>query len=492
MKRLLASFSSILFVTLYSFGQVELTPQRIASESGGSVALIVSEPSPDALGLGTGFFVAPDLVVTNFHVVEGSGRLFVKTSGGPFLESDTIHAFDEERDLAVIKLPNPQAVRPLRIGNSDSVKQGESIVVISNPKGIFENTVSNGLVSAIRKRSATFAEFQISAPISLGSSGGPVFNSKGEVIAVVVSIVRGAQNLNFAIPVNYVKDLLAHPKPTPLAALPKRPGPEPEAPATANVDGSWVATIADEISSGKLYFNLVQLKDGQISGTYTSSQGGGGTISGSLNGNTLYFRLRQSVKDCPGQFEGVVAVESDRGIGNYTGHDCFGDHGTGSATLSRNTGEAPAPQPTAQSKPPDPITEYGRPAELRDVRTVYVYTGDDLEVRQNIIKSLLKYRGISVVEEPVAADVILVYGADAFSMGTFTHIWQGADGDVYGTTRPRTGVAGEGFAAKFKLPNTMRIVWQFSDTRTTLYERRPSTNFARNFIKILKEVRGEK
>jgi tetratricopeptide (TPR) repeat protein len=87
----------------------------------------------------------------------------------------------------------------VKLTSTNKSKQGESIVVIGSPNGL-ETTVSEGIISGIRKKD----ELQITAPISPGSSGSPVFNSKGEVIGVVTSSIDSGQNLNFAIPVSYV------------------------------------------------------------------------------------------------------------------------------------------------------------------------------------------------------------------------------------------------------------------------------------------------
>ncbi|MBU4288556.1 MAG: S1C family serine protease, partial [Proteobacteria bacterium] len=84
----------------------------------------------------------------------------------------------------------------------DQVRVGERVVVIGNPKGL-ENTVADGLVSAIREVNGT-KMLQISAPITHGSSGGAMFNSRGEVVGIT-SLGLGEANLNFAVAINYAK-----------------------------------------------------------------------------------------------------------------------------------------------------------------------------------------------------------------------------------------------------------------------------------------------
>jgi hypothetical protein len=110
------------------------------------------------------------------------------------------------RDLVVLEIES-KGLKPLVLGNSDRVRPGETVVAIGNPLGL-EHTVSNGLVSAVREVAPELTMLQISAPIAPGSSGGPLFNDRGEVIGVATGILVGGQNLNFGVPVNYLKPLL--------------------------------------------------------------------------------------------------------------------------------------------------------------------------------------------------------------------------------------------------------------------------------------------
>lgn len=121
-------------------------------------------------------------------------------------------------DPVVLRVETGTA-RPSTLGDSDHVRVGDQIVVVGNPEGL-EQTVSNGLVSGIREIDHRKL-FQISAPISEGSSGSPVFNDRGEVIGVVVSSLESGQNLNFAVPINYAKPLLTSAKVESISSLPR-------------------------------------------------------------------------------------------------------------------------------------------------------------------------------------------------------------------------------------------------------------------------------
>lgn len=183
------------------------TAQAIAKKAFGSTVLLVMEDANgQPLSLGSGFFVGAGEIASNLHVVEGAMRGYAKLVGQKTKHDlEGITAVDPERDLVVLKIA--AAGSPvLPLGNSDAVQVGEPVYAVGNPQGL-EGTFSQGVVSSIREV-GTDKLLQITAPISPGSSGGPVLNGEGEVVGVSVATFRGGQNLNFAIPVNYLKMLL--------------------------------------------------------------------------------------------------------------------------------------------------------------------------------------------------------------------------------------------------------------------------------------------
>jgi hypothetical protein len=451
------------------------TPVTILKENDAALALILSADNK-SISLGSGFCIADgSAVVTNFHVIEGAQRVLVKTGDGQTLSTNSVYAFDEKNDLAILKVPSSKA-RAVKLGDSDKVAP---IIVIGNPEGL-EKSVTNGLVSGVRTIEGQHL-FQISAPISHGSSGAPVFDDSGQVIGVVVAFLSEGQNLNFAIPINLVSDIWAKRKEAALASLPTK---RPYATLAPSIDleGGWAATFADSLSSGQLSFALTQ--DGNsIRGTYTSSMGGGGTISGQLIERKFSFELRQSIKDCPGVFTGSADLRSNSMIGTYTGNDCQGAHTNGTFSMTKGLApiQAPTLPTTASVAPPKPIIEYGSANELRGVRKIFIY-GVDPDIRNNMLKQFAKHPELEVVGEIGRADIVLFFGANTFSMGTFTNVWSDGYGHTYGSSVPRYGITGEGTAVRFVPPNTVRVVWQFSATRTTAFQRRPSTNFVRDFV----------
>lgn len=231
------------------------TASQILDENRGSIAVIVAARNT-SLKLGTGFFVrSMGLLLTNFHVVEGMDLVGVKMPGSSeVLWAKKATGFDVDNDLVLLEVETNKTM-PVALGDSDQARVGEQIVVIGNPEGL-EQTVSNGLLSGIREVDGRKL-FQISAPISEGSNGSPVFDGRGEVIGIVVSTLESGQNLNFAVPVNYAKPLLSHATEELISALPKKPhsdaqvaegdGPGTTAAGTAPLAVDAMSKVVDQI-----------------------------------------------------------------------------------------------------------------------------------------------------------------------------------------------------------------------------------------------------
>jgi hypothetical protein len=194
--------------------------------------------------IGSGFVVdASGLIVTNYHVIEGAQALQVKSLDGEIYDRVDVVDHDERRDLAVIKV-RPFKPMPIVQLATSSPEVGEDAVAIGNPKGL-EHTVTAGMVSAFRQAEG-YRLMQISVPISPGSSGGPVFNLAGRVIGIATSQIKEAQNLNFAVPIDYARPLIES-KNTPLTVAEftrKVGGAAPAAPAPARTAskqpvGAW-------------------------------------------------------------------------------------------------------------------------------------------------------------------------------------------------------------------------------------------------------------
>jgi S1-C subfamily serine protease len=223
MTNTMFQIASILFgVCAFASAAFSQTAMHVARKAFPSVVMIVMEDAnrqPNAIG--SGFFVAEGVVASNFHVVEGAAGGFVKIIGDKTkYDIEGIVGLDEFHDLVLLQVKAASAA-PLALGDSKKLAIGEEVFAVGNPQGL-EGTFSQGIISSIRELEGG-SLVQITAPISPGSSGGPVMNGKAEVVGVTVATYKGGQNLNFAIPAQYLKDLLAKKgSPKPIKASSKR------------------------------------------------------------------------------------------------------------------------------------------------------------------------------------------------------------------------------------------------------------------------------
>lgn len=179
----------------------EIAKKCIAS----TVSLVMEDNFKQPLSLGSGFIIDNGKVITNLHVIEDAKYGYVTISGET--KKHKIEGYlvaDKINDLALLSVPTLVGTSIEINGNNPEI--GEKIYAIGNPKGL-SGTISEGIISGIR----TFDNeelIQITAPISPGSSGGPVINNKGKLIGVSVGTLESGQNLNFAIPTKYVTTII--------------------------------------------------------------------------------------------------------------------------------------------------------------------------------------------------------------------------------------------------------------------------------------------
>ena len=247
------------------------TAQQIAQNAFDStVLLVMKDANGQPIGLGSGFFVLPSQIATNLHVVEGATRGYAKLVGRKTKHMvEGITAIDAKRDLVILKVSILDA-QTLPVGDSNAVQVGDPVHAVGNPRGL-EGTFSQGIISSVREVESDKL-IQLTAPISPGSSGGPVLNSRGNVIGASVATFRSGQNLNFAIPSNYLTALVVQVGPVkPLSQTkPTR--------STRSILGDLGGRSVEGVTGGRLTWNT---KD---------YQGGGYAFS-------LRNRLRASVRN---------------------------------------------------------------------------------------------------------------------------------------------------------------------------------------------------
>ena len=237
--------------------QASLVPMAAAHRTSPRAIAVRAFPSVVQLGLrdgtgniicvASGFFVAPGIVVTSAHVVDGAVGGDAKRVGDEVrYEITGVVALDAEYDLALVRIAGAVGT-PLVIGDDEAVAVGDEVFAIGSAGG-YEGTFSQGLVSGIR-RTASRRLLQITAPMSHGSSGGPILDARGDVIGVASALVERGQNLNFASPASALKPLLARLSASaPLAAgwpvLQSRTnlaeGSEPSSPGATRTAAMWL------------------------------------------------------------------------------------------------------------------------------------------------------------------------------------------------------------------------------------------------------------
>lgn len=178
-----------------------LTPTQVQKKALQSVLVIIASNKDDLASYCSGFFVRNGLVVTNYHCIRSAQTVVGKHIGQRKMFELSVVATDESSDLALMRVSD-KASAFLALSPTNA-RVGETVFVLSNPEE-YEGTFTRGMVNAYRRS----GDMQIDAPISHGSSGGPVLNSRGEVIGVAHAFDSQGQNLNFAIPVSAVSSFV--------------------------------------------------------------------------------------------------------------------------------------------------------------------------------------------------------------------------------------------------------------------------------------------
>lgn len=191
--------------------------KRIDNNLKAMATIIVYGPNGNVKGQGSGFFINSDgLLVTNAHVVKGGASVFAKLSTGAFYAMKEVKAVSRSNDLALLQFDAKETPCVVGLGNSGKLRAGDMVYAIGTPNGQ-EATVSEGNISNPSREIGGRQLIQFTAPISPGSSGGGLFNDNGKVVGVTSSslnIPSGpqaglAQNLNYAVPVNDLKAIVA-------------------------------------------------------------------------------------------------------------------------------------------------------------------------------------------------------------------------------------------------------------------------------------------
>ena len=228
--------------------------------------------------LGSGFVLdKAGRIVTNYHVIDGADQIRVSFSNRDTVEAQLIGS-DPSTDLALLQVgTSASALTPLPLGDSDKVQVGDPVVAIGNPFGL-DRTVTSGIVSALQRLITAPNSFtidhviQTDAPINHGNSGGPLLNSRGQVIGVNTQIETGGVpnsgnvGIGFSVPSNTVKDVVA------------------QLMRTGRVDHAYLGITGQAISSVVADKYNLPVANGVLVGTVTSESGA--AKAGLLGGET--------------------------------------------------------------------------------------------------------------------------------------------------------------------------------------------------------------
>jgi Flp pilus assembly protein TadD len=186
----------------------ESLPELVRRVKPSVVSVLTYDAKGEPLISGTGFFIRPGEVVTNMHVIKNAHRVEIHTLEGKGRTYPVAGALavDDEADLALLRVELPaDRSKPLSLTPS-APDEGEPVFLIGNPLRL-EGSVSDGIVSAIREVPDLGRIIQITAPVSHGNSGSPLFNMRGQVIGIVTVKVTNGQNINLALGVSRITSL---------------------------------------------------------------------------------------------------------------------------------------------------------------------------------------------------------------------------------------------------------------------------------------------
>lgn len=229
--------------------------QEIGKLSNRVVYIEVYDASNKLLGTGSGIVVSGDgKILTNFHVIDKASSAKIEFNDQRSFTTSTLLAKDETLDLALLKIPATNLAY-VNIGDSTSLQLGEEVVAIGSPLG-YKNTLTSGVVSQTSRKVDGQNYIQISTPIDHGSSGGALFNMKGELVGVTSAGVQSSANINLAIPSSDVKIFLSKPQAEQRLSPSVQQKPSTSTTAVSSVGAKTLANYLNDNYSGLTYGGL--------------------------------------------------------------------------------------------------------------------------------------------------------------------------------------------------------------------------------------------
>lgn len=235
------SFLAVLLFSTTLFASAQDSIADLITRIKPSVAkIVVYDAQGEQIATGSGFFISQTKLITNKHVIAGAKNIGIKMFDDSVIYAVKIQPVPDI-DIAVLEFnPNGKTIKPLLIAASPP-REGDKIIVFGSPRGL-EGSVSDGIVSATRKiANATY--FQITAPISPGSSGSPVLNMSGRVVGVATLSRVDGQNLNFAVPAQEISSLFVNEVSKDLPVINDSIKPEKSKQSETDLTGNWKSLV---------------------------------------------------------------------------------------------------------------------------------------------------------------------------------------------------------------------------------------------------------
>ena len=346
---------------------------RIEPSTAAALTIVAFDRKGSAISQGSGFILTSEgLAGSNYHVLEGATRALASCSDGRIFDVRAIDGADLRKDLVIFQLyargtkVKPHDLIHVTLGSSTNLVVGEKVIAIGSPQGL-ENTVSDGILSAVREVDS-MRFLQITAPVSPGSSGGPVLNSAGQMIGVATFQLKKGQNLNFAVAADDLKPLLDQhlnlplpefrsiiartikPKSTtqetstsPASLEPSDQAPTSQPHSHPSLTGQFGGVIHNASSNVSAEFAIFLREDsGHLSGCMFINQPlfGSGPVEGQVDGDMLFLSVTSAI----GKIVALGTRKEDEISGTYVvDHNGTRPDEKGSFTLHKvRTAELPS------------------------------------------------------------------------------------------------------------------------------------------------------
>lgn len=203
----------ILVLPAFSFDLRDKTTASLYEKINPAIVSIDTQLN-NGFSSGTGCIIESDgTILTSAHILEDGKDIIVTVNNGEDYKAKIIKKFGDKKDIAIIKIAVPYNLKTVKLGDSEKMKVGDSVLAIGNPFG-FNGTLTKGIISRI---DYSKNRIQTDAAINPGSSGGPLLNTKGEIIGINQAIFNPDNNISnigigFATPINLIKEYLSEPQ----------------------------------------------------------------------------------------------------------------------------------------------------------------------------------------------------------------------------------------------------------------------------------------